>query len=95
MDSANPRIQNLDPLDDGVTGLHHRPNDCLNFGRCHQFAGDDLLGTAGKAPDLLPEHDAEGLQQPADLVLDPAAIADQKGFFRIFGAGVRSALPRG
>lgn len=60
--SANARVENLDPLDDGFAGLHHRLDDCLDLGRGHQLAGDDLFRTAGKAADLLPEHDAEGLQ---------------------------------
>ncbi|MER9858685.1 MULTISPECIES: hypothetical protein, partial [unclassified Mesorhizobium] len=32
-----------------------------DFGRGRELAGDNLLGAAGKAADLLPERDVEGL----------------------------------
>ncbi|WP_394890248.1 hypothetical protein ACG873_02450 [Mesorhizobium sp. AaZ16] len=68
----------MDPLNDGSAGLDHRLDDCSDLRRCRQPTGDDFLGTTGKAAELLPEHDAEGLQEPTDLVLDLAADADQE-----------------
>jgi len=47
--SANARLENLDPLNDGSAGPHHRFDDCPDLRRGRQLAGDDLLRVAGGA----------------------------------------------
>ncbi len=76
-DATDPAVENLDPVEDGTAGLKERLHDSFDLGGGDELTGDDLFGTPSEASDLLPKHDAEGLQEPADFVLDLGAYVDK------------------
>ncbi len=56
-----------------VTGLDQGFEDRNELRSDNQFLCDDLLGPPLEPADTFAEHDAEGLQETPDLVLEPDA----------------------
>lgn len=60
-----------------AAGLNDGLEDWHEFGRNGEFVSDNFLGAPLESPNVLAEHDPEGLEQTTNLVLEPNPHAHQ------------------